>query len=141
MLNNVTFSSHLSLRQDFHFPRNNPGRDTAVESYPEGGKAPPQIHIFFWYGFCLGKTERFSSRLRIIRGYAPMFRIQIDETKCNCCGLCAEVCPNDVLIKRRDGCSPAITDRECPGCENCVVVCETGALRIIKEDSEVSVGC
>jgi len=45
------------------------------------------------------------------------------------------------LIKRRDGCSPAIGDRECVGCENCVVVCETGALKIIKEDDEVSVGC
>ena len=35
---------------------------------------------------------------------------------------------------------PTITARECLGCENCVVVCETGALTIIKEDDEVSLG-
>ena len=70
-----------------------------------------------------------------------MFLIRIDETKCNCCGLCAEVCPNDVLIKKRDACSPVLTDRECLGCENCVVVCETGALTIIKDDNEVSEWC
>lgn len=63
-----------------------------------------------------------------------MVKIIIDDDKCNCCGLCVEVCPNEVLIKRRDGCSPLISDNECYLCENCMVVCETDALMVIEED-------
>ena len=67
-----------------------------------------------------------------------MVRIIIDEEKCNCCGLCVEVCPNEVLIKRKESCSPLITDKECFGCENCMVICETEALRVIEENGEGS---
>jgi ferredoxin len=69
---------------------------------------------------------------------ASMVRILIDEEKCNCCGLCVDVCPNEILIKIKYGCAPLITEGECFGCENCIVVCETGALSIVGEGAEFS---
>ena len=67
-----------------------------------------------------------------------MVSIFIDEERCNCCALCVGVCPNEVLIRSLDGCAPLVTDRECCGCENCVVICETGALRVIEEDGDTA---
>ncbi len=69
-----------------------------------------------------------------------MFSILIDEEKCNCCGLCVCVCPNEILVKRSDACSPMVTDGECFGCENCMVICEAGAIRIIEEGEDAPNG-
>ncbi|MFH2011943.1 MAG: 4Fe-4S binding protein [Pseudomonadota bacterium] len=68
-----------------------------------------------------------------------MVQIHIDEDKCNCCGLCVDVCPNEILIKKKYGCAPLITEGECFECENCIVVCETGALTVIEDNSKFSI--
>jgi len=61
--------------------------------------------------------------------------LQLDESLCNGCGLCVEVCPRAVftIIARR----AALTDRgACIECGACALNCETGAVSV-----EPGVGC
>ena len=53
----------------------------------------------------------------------------IDTTRCNTCGVCADVCPMDVL--RIDGDTPLITyPVDCMTCFNCETECPTGAIYV-----------
>ena len=52
--------------------------------------------------------------------------IQVDQEKCIRCGLCASVCPTDVLTLDKHG--PQDTGNHCIACGHCVAVCPREAL-------------
>lgn len=52
--------------------------------------------------------------------------IQVDQEKCIRCGLCASVCPTDVLTLQSHG--PQDTGNHCIACGHCVAVCPREAL-------------
>lgn len=56
--------------------------------------------------------------------------IQVDQEKCTRCGLCAEVCPTNVINMGNQG-PQAITQR-CIACGHCVAVCPHAALDNVK---------
>ena len=58
-----------------------------------------------------------------------MVKLTVDTDKCKGCGLCVDVCPNDVLSMSEDYnaggyCFPLISEvNKCIGCQRCVKVC------------------
>jgi len=67
---------------------------------------------------------------------------QIDENRCKGCGLCAEVCPKNVLEFSKEtntiGYFPAYQARpdDCVFCATCCVMCPDVAISIIKTEDE-----
>lgn len=53
----------------------------------------------------------------------------IDESRCNGCEECVEVCPTEVLTVK-DGKSVPVNDEGCMGCECCVDACSVSAIEI-----------
>lgn len=45
------------------------------------------------------------------------------------CGECVDVCPVEVYEIREEK-SVVVNEEECPGCESCVEVCESGAITV-----------
>ncbi|MGQ9467617.1 MAG: DUF362 domain-containing protein [Anaerolineae bacterium] len=60
--------------------------------------------------------------------------IRVDETRCDGCGLCAQVCPNGAihLVGRVARLEQAL----CQGCERCVDACPQGAISAVLEPTE-----
>jgi len=57
--------------------------------------------------------------------------IRIDESLCTRCGICSEVCPNDVIQPAEKNTFPAIQpgkEGRCISCNHCEAFCPTGAL-------------
>jgi adenylylsulfate reductase subunit B len=56
----------------------------------------------------------------------------IDEKLCNCCGICYDICPQDVFsFNKKSEQTPAVTyPRECWYCGACVVDCPRGAVTL-----------
>ncbi len=55
--------------------------------------------------------------------------LTVDESKCTKCGICADICPADI-IERGDFGFPRIDEKKrgkCIGCGQCVLFCPTGA--------------
>lgn len=61
--------------------------------------------------------------------------VEIDEEKCNGCGLCAEACHESAIIIT-DGKAKLIRDDYCDGLGNCLPVCPTGAIAIIQREAD-----
>lgn len=53
--------------------------------------------------------------------------LKILKDKCVKCGICAQVCPSDVLVMDEDG-PRALFPHACMACGHCVAVCPHGAL-------------
>lgn len=67
-----------------------------------------------------------------------MTKIAIDAERCKGCGLCAEVCPKEVLkmsnCLNQAGYHPAmISSDECVGCTDCAIICPDVAIEVYME--------
>lgn len=61
--------------------------------------------------------------------------VNIDEKKCNGCGLCAKAC-HEGAIELIDGKAKLISDEYCDGLGDCLPECPTGAITIIERESK-----
>jgi nitroreductase/NAD-dependent dihydropyrimidine dehydrogenase PreA subunit len=57
-----------------------------------------------------------------------MTRPTLDKEKCTACGLCAEVCGLDVIVRNRNGGPTIDHDAYCHACGHCVAICPQNAL-------------
>lgn len=60
--------------------------------------------------------------------------VEIDETKCNGCGLCAQACHEGAIIMV-NGKARLIGDDFCDGLGNCLPACPTGAISIVRREA------
>ena len=60
--------------------------------------------------------------------------IQIDEKKCNGCGLCAAAC-HEGAIGMVDGKARLLRDDYCDGLGDCLPVCPTGAISFVQREA------
>lgn len=61
--------------------------------------------------------------------------VNIDEKKCNGCGLCATAC-HEEAIQIVNGKAKLISDIYCDGLGDCLPECPTGAIKIIEREAE-----
>lgn len=69
--------------------------------------------------------------------------IELDQQRCNGCGLCADFCPVSVFdMDYVDGRTLPVASRveDCWACDTCVGQCPTGALRVVQPLSHVDSG-
>ncbi len=60
--------------------------------------------------------------------------VEIDENKCNGCGLCADAC-HESAIQMVDGKARLISDDYCDGLGACLPACPTGAITIVRREA------
>ena len=60
--------------------------------------------------------------------------IEIDEDKCNGCGLCADACHEDA-IGIVDGKAKLLRDDYCDGLGDCLPNCPTGAISFVEREA------
>lgn len=62
--------------------------------------------------------------------------IEIDESKCNGCGACAEAC-HEGAIHMVNGKAKLLRDDYCDGLGDCLPECPTGAIRFVEREAAV----
>jgi Fe-S-cluster-containing hydrogenase component 2 len=61
--------------------------------------------------------------------------INIDQSKCNGCGLCADAC-HEGAIGMVDGTAKLLRDDYCDGLGDCLPVCPTGAITFVEREAD-----
>lgn len=61
--------------------------------------------------------------------------VEINEEKCNGCGLCAKAC-HEGAIQMIDGKAKLISDEYCDGLGDCLPACPTDAIKIVEREAE-----
>ncbi|MFY9139943.1 MAG: 4Fe-4S binding protein [Thermacetogeniaceae bacterium] len=61
--------------------------------------------------------------------------VQIDEEKCNGCGLCVEAC-HEGALQLIDGKAKLVSESYCDGLGDCLPECPTGAITIVEREAE-----
>ena len=59
--------------------------------------------------------------------------VRIDPDLCIGCGICVEMCPNEVL-EMIDDISTMVNEEECAACGICETNCEYGAIQVDVEE-------
>ena len=55
----------------------------------------------------------------------------INKDECSVCGMCSDICPQDVFFNSNDGDTPVVTyPEECWHCNCCVLDCPSEAIRL-----------
>jgi ferredoxin len=60
--------------------------------------------------------------------------VEIDEAKCNGCGLCIQAC-HEGALQLVDGKAKLVSDSYCDGLGNCLPECPTGAITIVQREA------
>lgn len=60
--------------------------------------------------------------------------IEINETKCNGCGLCANACHEQAIVMK-DGKATLLRDDYCDGLGDCLPACPTDAIKFIEREA------
>jgi NAD-dependent dihydropyrimidine dehydrogenase PreA subunit len=58
-----------------------------------------------------------------------MYEIIVDPEKCNGCGECLDICPEEVYELQEEKAVP-VNAEDCEGCESCVEVCDEEAITV-----------
>ncbi len=61
--------------------------------------------------------------------------IEIDESKCNGCGICIDAC-HEGALKLINGKAKLVSDSYCDGLGNCLPECPTGAIEIVEREAD-----
>ncbi|NLM21494.1 MAG: 4Fe-4S dicluster domain-containing protein [Peptococcaceae bacterium] len=61
--------------------------------------------------------------------------VEIDQEKCNGCGLCIDAC-HEGALQLVDGKAKLVSDEYCDGLGDCLPECPTGAIRIIEREAK-----
>ena len=59
-----------------------------------------------------------------------MYLIVLDETKCDACGECIAICPNEIYKLEGEHVVIGGNAADCSGCQSCVSVCVKEAITI-----------
>jgi NAD-dependent dihydropyrimidine dehydrogenase PreA subunit len=62
-------------------------------------------------------------------GRKKIVYIEVDAEKCDGCGSCVDICPNEVFEIQDDICVPVNPD-DCLECESCVAECPNEAITL-----------
>ena len=57
----------------------------------------------------------------------------INTDECSACGICIDICPQDVLEIVRDA-ATVVNEDDCIGCGECMEECPMGSIEDIEED-------
>jgi len=60
-----------------------------------------------------------------------MWVVTIDVDKCQGCGECVDICPNEVLELKDE--KAVVANDDCAGCESCVETCPEEAITVAEQ--------